>query len=401
MSDPVSDRPFLPERRFFIPEVTIINKQRFLAELAKLLTFMYEEDRQHALAAYSEMFEAAGDEQALLQALVSPLRQAVEVARAYNAGKPALTESKKKKAGTEEDENNRFAYLDTIYRIRAEALSGQPEKIAEPVDEDQFSLFDESASNSERKAQAPSPAAAAAIENAVAETLTADWGIEPVEAAAEGERAESAEETPLAVQPEADRAEDAVVEETAAVERADREEPAKADEGEAPNEPEETAVSDEPKADAPCKDAGANEKSTETLAAVAEEISVASEQMPARIPVLKNVRKPRIWAMILYPLLAIPLTLIGIVLLLVPALACLAVAIGCGTLAILTIVAALGSFPKLANLLVALGAALILLAFALLMLMLFIWLLGGAIGGLIHGVIALGGKCCYKEVSVE
>ena len=378
MSDPVSDRPFLPERRFFIPEVTIINKQRFLAELAKLLTFMYEEDRQHALAAYSEMFEAAEDEQALLQALVSPLRQAVEVARAYNAGKPALTESTKKKSDAEEEENSRFAYLDTIYRIRAEALSGQPEKIAEPVDEDQFSLFDESASNSEREAQAPSPAAAAAIENAVAETPTADWEIEPVEAAAEDERAESAEETPLAVQPEADRAEDAVVKETAAVEQADSEEPAKADEGEAPNE-----------------------KSTETLAAVAEEISVASEQMPARIPVLKNVRKPRVWAMILYPLLAIPLTLIGIVLLLVPALACLAVAIGCGTLAILTIVAALGSFPKLANLLVALGAALILLAFALLMLMLFIWLLGGAIGGLIHGVIALGGKCCYKEVSVE
>lgn len=378
MFDPVSDRSFLPERRFFIPEVTIINKQRFLAELAKLLTFMYEEDRQHALAAYSEMFEAAEDEQALLQALVSPLRQAVEVARAYNAGKPALTESTKKKSDAEEEENNRFAYLDTIYRIRAEALSGQPEKIAEPVDEDQFSLFDESASNSEGEAQAPSPAAAAAIENAVAETPTANWEIEPVEAAAEDERAESAEETPLAVQPEADRAEDAVVEETAAVEQADSEEPAKADEGEAPNE-----------------------KSTETLAAVAEEISVASEQMPARIPVLKNVRKPRVWAMILYPLLAIPLTLIGIVLLLVPALACLAVAIGCGTLAILTIVAALGSFPKLANLLVALGAALILLAFALLMLMLFIWLLGGAIGGLIHGVIALGGKCCYKEVSVE
>lgn len=33
-------------------EVTHINKQKFLAELGKLLTFMYDEDRQTALAMY-------------------------------------------------------------------------------------------------------------------------------------------------------------------------------------------------------------------------------------------------------------------------------------------------------------------------------------------------------------
>ena len=65
-------------------EVTDINRQKFLAELAKLLTFMYEEDRQEALAMYAGMFEDAEDEQALIQALVSPTRQAVVIARAYN-----------------------------------------------------------------------------------------------------------------------------------------------------------------------------------------------------------------------------------------------------------------------------------------------------------------------------
>ena len=69
--------------------------------------------------------------------------------------------------------------------------------------------------------------------------------------------------------------------------------------------------------------------------------------------------------------------------------------------AVLAITSAFGSFPKIANLLVALGAALILLAVGLLFLMLFIWFLGGAIGGLIHGVITLGGKWCYKEVAAE
>ena len=61
--------------------MTAINKQRFLAELSKLLTFMYEEDRQTALAMYGRMFDEADDEQALLLELGSPTRQAVIVAR--------------------------------------------------------------------------------------------------------------------------------------------------------------------------------------------------------------------------------------------------------------------------------------------------------------------------------
>ena len=40
--------------------MTSINKQKFLAELGKLLTFMYEEDRQRAMSLYSRMFEEAG-----------------------------------------------------------------------------------------------------------------------------------------------------------------------------------------------------------------------------------------------------------------------------------------------------------------------------------------------------
>ena len=42
---------------------------------------------------------------------------------------------------------------------------------------------------------------------------------------------------------------------------------------------------------------------------------------------------------------------------------------------------------------------LILLALGLLLLWLFVWLIGGAIVGLIHGAISLGGKWCYKEVA--
>ena len=62
-----------------------INRQKFLAELAKLLTFMYEEDRQLALRIYERMFDAVADENALIQGLVSPTRQAVVIARTYDA----------------------------------------------------------------------------------------------------------------------------------------------------------------------------------------------------------------------------------------------------------------------------------------------------------------------------
>ena len=58
---------------------------------------MYEEDRLRALELYSRMFEEAGDESALIQSLLSPTRQAVVVARAYNVnlGKLSVTSEKK------------------------------------------------------------------------------------------------------------------------------------------------------------------------------------------------------------------------------------------------------------------------------------------------------------------
>ncbi len=90
--------------------VDSINKQKFLAELSKLLTFMYEEDRQNALAAYSRMFEEAEDEQKLIQILVSPTRQAVIVARAYDAKERKLqvtAQSRESSVPMEADGKNR------------------------------------------------------------------------------------------------------------------------------------------------------------------------------------------------------------------------------------------------------------------------------------------------------
>ena len=75
-------------------EVNAINRQKFLAELAKLLSFMYEEDRRYALDMYERMFDIAeGSEQWLIQNLMSPTRQAVIIARSYNAKERKLSVS--------------------------------------------------------------------------------------------------------------------------------------------------------------------------------------------------------------------------------------------------------------------------------------------------------------------
>ena len=102
--------------------MTSINKQKFLAELGKLLTFMYEEDRQRAMSLYSRMFEEAGDEHALIQALISPTRQAVVVARAYNSNLGRLSLSASTKAAPEDrDENGVPDYVQAIEAVREQA----------------------------------------------------------------------------------------------------------------------------------------------------------------------------------------------------------------------------------------------------------------------------------------
>ena len=84
--------------------VNAINRQKFLAELAKLLTFMYEEDRRYALEMYERMFDIAeGNEQWLLQNLMSPTRQAVIIARSYDAKERKLSVEAEWREDEEED----------------------------------------------------------------------------------------------------------------------------------------------------------------------------------------------------------------------------------------------------------------------------------------------------------
>ena len=97
-----------------------------MAELAKLLSFMYEEDRQTALELYEEMFDLSEDERALLNGLVSPTRQAVIVARAYDAKERKLSvlSSTKDEDGYEESDEVP-PYVLAIQRVSSELLKAE------------------------------------------------------------------------------------------------------------------------------------------------------------------------------------------------------------------------------------------------------------------------------------
>ncbi len=317
-------------------EVTSINKQKFLAELGKLLTFMYEEDRQRAMGLYSRMFEEAGDEQALIQALISPTRQAVVVARAYNSNLGRLSLNAETKAAPEDrDENGVPDYVQAIEKVREQAWAA----IGVPAAAEEA---EEAPAETEEAEEAP--AETEEVEEAPAETEEAE------EAPAE---AEEAEEAPAAAEPDKS-----------------------AHEGieffTLPEEGKETPQSD----------------------TLLDENTFNIDSDALRKP----RRKAKPFALILYILLAIPLTICAIAVLLVPAILFLALSVAAIICGVVLVSTAFKGFPVFADIMVVLGVSLVLFALGLLFLWTAIWFIGGAIVGVVHGVAVLCEKWCYKEV---
>lgn len=340
--------------------MTDINKQKFLAELAQLLTFMYEEDRQTALQIYAEMFEAAEDERALIQALISPIRQAVLVARAYNATERRLSVHSQSREG--EPDNEQPAFLNTLYQIRADALSTQPEKVVE--DENQFSLFDQLGVSIAPSIVIPDH------EFLEVPVTDAPAPVEPVIGEAPLQAADfAAGTTPEEIAAPADEVDAFLADFSLPAEVTDAETPS--DGAEAPDETELDPVDDDE-----------DEVFSDEHASFSDE----------------TVRKPRPLLLTAFIILAIPLTLLGILLLLIPTALSLGLAASFLSAGAVTFSAAFSGFAVLADLFVILGAALLMLAFGLLFLWLFVWFIGGAIVGLVRGVIELGGNWCFKEV---
>ena len=324
---------------------------------------MYEEDRLRALELYSRMFEDAADESALIQSLLSPTRQAVVVARAYNANLGKLSVTTETKAAPEDrDENGIPDYVQAIEAVRAAAFARQPAPARETPEE-------------------PAPAEEAS---------------EETEEPAPAEEASEETEEPAPAEEEPEEAE-----ETAPAEKAseETEEPAPAEE--APEETEEPA----PAAEEPAPAENKTQENIEFFSMPEEGKEEAAENEGEES--VFNIdtdlmrqprRKAKVFALIVYILFAIPLTLAAIVILLVPAVLFLALSVASIICGVVVVSTALNGFAVIADIMVVLGMALVLFALGLLFLWTAIWFIGGAIVGVVHGVAALCDKWCYKEV---
>ena len=69
-----------------------INKEKYLAELTKLLGFMSSWDRQAQIEKYSALFDGAENEEELIERLGTPTRVAVELAADYVSSPPPAIE---------------------------------------------------------------------------------------------------------------------------------------------------------------------------------------------------------------------------------------------------------------------------------------------------------------------
>ena len=387
-----------------------INRQKFLAELGRLLTFMYEEDRQTALAMYNRMFDEAEDEQALIQYLVSPTRQAVVLARAYNAKERKLQVHSQSRDEYEQVSDEIPDFVLAINKLQEEASALKI--TTQQVSEDQISLFDDSNAGT-----VPAPAAQVYTEPAADEekagTQDADeeaavqketpplFADEPAEETEQDEMSNSVNRLADAVDAflaDFTISNDELIPKDKPVGEEQDAEPEKTK----PAAAEETvevsageAVIEQPEATETRKHVQTEPEETEAEAVKnAEEAEDYTEDAG-------TVRKPIVPLLILYIIIAIPLGLIGILLLLLLAFMSLSLAVTTGFFGIYGFAATFTGFAVLADILVVAGASLILLSLALLFLWLFVWFIGGGIVGLIRGLCALGGSWCYKEVAVQ
>lgn len=350
---------------------------------------MYEEDRQTAISMYDRMFDNAEDEQALLNFLTSPTRQAVIIARSYNAKARKLSVEAQAGRGSADIAGAEVPeFVEVINEIHEDAMNLNV--VAPEVSRDQISFFSED-------------------KNPSAESFDpfAEFGAEPAPAA---EPVPEAAEVPEQEEPAAP-----AEEEPSSEEPGQEEPPAPAEEGNSPDAPEqegEAAPAAEP---APDDSSEHDEKIDALMGSFTFDEAPAVEKTP--VPPRREVVEeselktsfaaapkeddgqsgPNVLLLILYLIVSVPLTAIGIIILLVPALLFLALSVAVVIIASKAMAAAFGGFAVFSDVMVVLGASLVIMAVGLLLFWVFVWFLGGAIAGLINAVIRLGGKICYGE----
>lgn len=312
-----------------------------MAELGKLLTFMYEEDRITAISMYEKMFDEAQDEEALLNSLISPTRQAVMIARSYDSKDRKLSVHSTEgleAAGVAGEEPAQF--ITCISDIFAEVMDSQP---VVTVLKDQISMFGE---EGVPKQVEDAPAEEPKLHEFDVDAFIKDFSITNNELEGKNEASKEADEEPE-IKPES-----------------------------------------------------VKEPEPEPAAETKPEPEPVKEQVKDT-PAVQDNKKLSGGGLALFLLIAIPLCALGIIAILLMALAFLGLAAGTLFLGWQALKAAFASFTVFADVLVILGVALIIIALGVLFFWTFMWLLIGCTKGLVNGVINLATKICSKEEKVK
>ena len=317
-----------------------IDKRKFLAELGRLLTFMYEEDRQTALSMYEDIFVSTDDQDGLLKLLGSPTKQAVLIARAYNAKERDLAiHSQTGRGGADVNLSETPDFIKRIgeLALQAEALGSSAHESGVKDYETVWKV-----SNSAKPENAPEASDTPREDNTASDSVV-------------NEKAETDDTIPEKTPSEIDNAIATFTSE--------------------PSPEQEIPAQDS----APVREKRKNPKKTAEPKKITEDEPVGEISIPL---------------LILYIIIAVPLTALGVLILLVPAILCLSISLLLASVAIQAISTAFGGFAVFADIMVVLGCSLVIIALAILFLWIFIWFIGGAIVGLINASIRLGGKFC-------
>ena len=321
-----------------------IEKRKFITELNRLLTFMYDEDRSTAIQMYEEMFDSCSDPADLIKFLASPTRQAVLIARKYNAKERDLA-------------------------VRSRSGDGEAD-----IDAEDNPSFVEEIENIMQKA----------ADSGILYSFGNAFSSDETETAEESETRETTDEVngdsvPESPEDEAETADEPEGEADTIAEPVDDEEVPHEELSETPAE--ETA---------PVEDTPPSEESAyDTYVKAARSAQPSSEQKQPSGEI-------NVFLLILYIIAAVPLTAAAIIIILIPAVLFLAISAVLIVIGIQVISTAFGGFAVFADIMVVLGAALVIIALGILALWIFIWFIGGAIVGVINFAIRLGGKICIS-----
>lgn len=384
-----------------------MNRQRYMAELSKLLTFMFKEDKEDILAHYNKMLDEAEDEQALLESFGSPTRLAVTISRSYKRTERKLAVEADSKADKPDEGETSVApehifvkpvkketaaektpaaaapglsYADIIEEIRREKAEeegveytpmffNEPEKTPEEPEAEE---------KTEEAEKVPEELEAGGSEEA-------DIEVEIVETPAEESEPEEAE--PEEEAPEADgEAEEAAAEEAEDTAEEKAEEP----EAEEPQDAEDTVKTED------------TEESESAQERAELDAVTVFDQLDKMQPPVETVQyKTNAGLLILYLIFAIPIGLALFFAAVIAALSLLAAGAVLIGLGIKTVGFAFSTFAIFADSILCAGAALVALAVALMLIWLAILILLRGLSGLIAGIKALGVRICVREVTVN